>query len=202
MKCIKQVNEIHSSLPAQTFIFHSCWNIIFLIIIWALICLLYIILNGIYDSLSNSKPHVEDQNLELGVKSDFQWTYSTLFDYEAPQWNNWMKMPIGSQVWGWPAAGFDQSSLKALLQLFLSDLAFFWRSSIFLFFIFHMTLSYRRTKMNYIAKLSNQTLMPFLPPLILVSLVHTWHQFTMGSTGMLLHCPASAYIPSIFPRET
>lgn len=42
-----------------------------------------------------------------------------LFNYKAPQLNNRMKIPMGSQVLGWPAAGFDQSNLKALLQLFV-----------------------------------------------------------------------------------
>lgn len=43
-----------------------------------------------------------------------------------------MKIPIGSQVLSLPAAGFDQSSLKALLQLFLSNVAVFCRSSVFI----------------------------------------------------------------------
>lgn len=125
-------------------------------------------------------------------------------------------MPIGSQVWGWPAAGFDQSSLKALLQLFLSDLAFSVGQAFFHFFIlsdFKLLKQRSRKKKENITKLLNQSLVVFL--VILHSLVspapqhthtHTplsgyYDPITTGSTGMLLHCPTSAHDPSIFPRE-
>lgn len=83
-------------------------------------------------------------------------------------------MPIGSQVLCWPAAGFDQSSLKALLQLFLSDFAFSVGQAFFIF-SFYQPLEHRSRKKKHITKLSNQSLMAFL--VVLHSLAHTQHQF-------------------------
>lgn len=96
-----------------------------------------------------------------------------------------MKMPIRSQVLGWTAAGFDQSSLKALLQLFLSDLPsfFFCRSSVFHFFILSGFMSTKVEKKTHITKLSNQSLMAVL--VIFYSLVHMQGQFEVTKIPLL-----------------
>lgn len=118
---------------------------------------------------------------------------------EAPQWINWMKMPTGSQVRGCPAAGFDQSGLKAPLKI-SEWFNVFWRSS----HCFHSGWCKAPKKRQYITKLPNKTLMSFLA--ILHSLAHPQHHvqvsrtlITSESTGMLLRCPASAPDQSIFP---
>lgn len=103
-------------------------------------------------------------------------------------------MPIGSQVWGWPAAGFDQSSLKALLQLFLSDLAFSVGQAFFHFFIlsdFKLLKQRSRKKKENITKLLNQSLVVFL--VILHSLVSPAPQHTHTHTHTTFRLLRSHY---------
>lgn len=67
MKCIRQVNEIHPRLSAQTLIFHSAWNMTLLIAVWALIFLpsihfffLFFFCNRTPNYLPNLESDVED----------------------------------------------------------------------------------------------------------------------------------------------
>lgn len=159
--------------------------------------LIIYLIRGIRGSLDKKN----DNNLQLRAtnlsSSEYVVPYLIV---EAPQWNNWMKMPTGSQVRGCPAAGFDQSGLKAPLKI-SEWFSVSWRSS----HCFHSgwCKAPKKKKRQYITKLPKQTLMSFLA--VLHSLAHPRHHvqvsrtlITSESTGMLLRCPASALDRSIF----